>query len=191
MPAMARAETSVPARRPAVPVLESLPFALLDDPLEYILADHFRQRSLCAMLRQFAGQGFAPRREADQIIAFLGRDLEIHHADEEEDLFPVLRRRALPEDDLGAALARLTADHRQSGPMAEAIVDALAARPADDPVLLPPAIRELMLAYAASEHRHLAVENGIVMAIARIRLKRSDLKAISRAMKFRRGVRAP
>jgi hypothetical protein len=47
-----------------------------------------------------------------------------------------------------------------------------------------------MKAYAASEHRHLAMENSIVMAIARIRLKSADLAAISQAMKQRRGVQA-
>ena len=33
---------------------------------------------------------------------FLTHDLVLHHADEEEDLFPLVRLRALPEDDLGA-----------------------------------------------------------------------------------------
>ena len=37
------------------------------------------------------------------------------------------------------------------------------------------------------EQRHLAVEAAIVMVIARKRLKRSDLQAMSRSMKFRRG----
>jgi hypothetical protein len=45
-----------------------------------------------------------------------------------------------------------------------------------------------MLAYAASEYRHLSVENGIMLVIARKRLTAADIKAIARAMKARRGV---
>ncbi|MGL4974756.1 MAG: hypothetical protein ACRC56_05640, partial [Bosea sp. (in: a-proteobacteria)] len=100
------------------------------------------------------------------------------------------RRRALPADDLGTVLARLSEDHRLSDMMVHAIVDILAATPGDDPVRLDRQAREVMQAYAASEHRHLAMENGIVMAIARIRLKPADLRSISQAMKLRRGVHA-
>jgi len=67
-------------------------------------------------------------------------------------------------------------------------VDALSARPADDTVHIGIAAGEAMQAYAASEMRHLALENGVVLALARIRLTRPDLKAISRSMKLRRGV---
>ncbi|MGL4438926.1 MAG: hypothetical protein ACRCUE_06605, partial [Bosea sp. (in: a-proteobacteria)] len=95
---------------------------------------------------------------------------------------------ALPEDNLGTVLARLSEDHRLSDVMVHAIVDVLGATPADNPVKLGRQAREVMQAYAANEHRHLAMENGIVMAIARIRLKPADLKAISHAMKLRRGV---
>ena len=45
-----------------------------------------------------------------------------------------------------------------------------------------------MQAYASSEGGHLAIENGIVLAIARIRLTRGDLGAMARGMKARRGV---
>ena len=50
---------------------------------------------------------------------------------------------------------------------------------------------ELIAAYALGELRHLAIENAVVLALARIRLKRPDLKAISRSMKARRGMTAP
>jgi hemerythrin-like domain-containing protein len=169
------------------PLIEPMPFALLDDPLDYIFADHFRQRSVCVVLKRFAAERHVRREEADGIIAFFQRDLPLHHADEDHDLFPALRRRALPEDDLAAPLARLSDDHRISRPMVEGIVDALAADPAEDTVRLKRGTSEMMLAYAASEHKHLAIENGIVLAIARVRLTRADLAQISRSMKARRG----
>ncbi len=186
---MAPAES--PFRQPGAPerfVLEPLPLALLDDPLEYILADHARQRALCEGLRRLAATGLAPLAEADHIVTYLGRDLDWHHEDEDRDLFPMLARRALPEDDLGPALVRLGEDHERAEPAARAIIDALSRPGRDDPIRLDDAAREVMRAYAASEHQHLAIENGVVMAIARVRLKRADLKSISAAMKIRRGV---
>lgn len=169
-------------------IVEALPFSLIDTPLDYILADHFRKRSICVALRRFAEDGRASRSEADMVTAFLDRELLLHHEDEDHDLFPAVRRRALPEDELGAVLARLSEDHRLSDGMVRTIVGALSATPGAAAVKFDRPAREVMQAYAASEHRHLAMENGIVMAIARIRLKPSDLRAISQAMKQRRGV---
>ncbi len=169
-------------------IVEAIPFSLIDTPLDYIFADHFRQRSVCVALKRFAKTGRVPRSEADMVTAFLDRELPLHHEDEDQDLFPAVRRRALPEDDLGAVLARLSEDHRLSEGMVRAIVSALSATPGADTVKLARSAREVMQAYAASEQRHLAMENGIVMTIARIRLRQADLKAISQAMKQRRGV---
>ncbi|NJL50386.1 MAG: hemerythrin domain-containing protein [Blastochloris sp.] len=172
----------------AIPPIEALPFGLIDEPLDYLFADHFRGRCICLMLQRFAELHEASRKDADTVIAFLTHDLPLHYADEEIDLFPLLRKRALVEDDLGIPLARLTADHRALEAQAEHIVDVLAASPALDRVLITTVEAENMLAYAASEHAHLAIENGIILAIARIRLTRSDLKALSQSMKLRRGV---
>jgi hemerythrin-like domain-containing protein len=163
-------------------------FALLDQPLAYVLAAHLQQRAICAVLRRFATDRVVSRAEADRITAYLTGDLRLHHEDEDVDLYPALRKRALPADGLGITLARLSEEHRQGAAMADLIVEALSARPADDTVHLDTAATEAMQAYAASELRHLALENGVVLALARIRLTRADLKAISRGMKLRRGV---
>jgi hemerythrin-like domain-containing protein len=184
MPLAAR----VIAASDAIPAIEPLPFALIDEPLDYMFADHFRGRCICLMLQRFAQNRCAARREADTVIAFLTRDLPLHYADEEVDLFPLLRKRALPEDDLGIPLARLSADHKSLQAQAERIVDTLAAYPGKDSVPISKSEAEAFLAYAVGEKMHLAIENGIVLVIARIRLTRSDLANLSRAMKIRRGV---
>ncbi len=169
-------------------LVEEMDLSLLDEPLEYVLADHSRQRSVCAMLTRFSETHLASRSEANRMIAFLTLDLRLHHLDEDEDLFPALSRRLLPEDGLGAVLARLGEDHRRSEEMIDTIVDMLAQHPADDPVRLSTGACQLMSAYTCAEHRHLAIENGVVLAIARIRLTRGDLRKISDGMKARRGV---
>jgi hypothetical protein len=47
-----------------------------------------------------------------------------------------------------------------------------------------------MIAYVEGEQRHLSVEAGIVLVIARKRLASADLRELSRSMKTRRGVNA-
>lgn len=170
---------------------EPPPIALLDAPLDYIFADHLRQRSICAALRSYAERQSATRAEVDRVVAFLKRELALHHADEDCDLYPALLRRALPADDLEAVIARLSEDHRQSAVIVQAILRMLEAEPDADPVCFDPTAGALMQAFAAQEHRHLAVENGVVLAIARIRLTRGDIKAISSSMKARRGITVP
>jgi Hemerythrin HHE cation binding domain len=181
--------TGTPHPRPPL-VTDMLPVALLDDPLAYILADHVRQRSICAALQDFADTRRAGRDESERVTFFLLHDRVIHHADEEQDLFPALRRKSLPEDNLGPVLARLTKDHRCSDAMVEGIAAALSAHPNRDPAHISVAAGKLMKAYAADEHRHLAIENGVVLVIAAIRLTGRDLRAMSRKMKARRGVPA-
>lgn len=171
-----------------IPALAPPPLSLLDQPLDYLLADHFRQRSLCAEFRRIAEERTVPRGAADAIAAFLMEDLERHHMDEEDALFPALRRRLRPEDDLGFILARLIEDHRHAESMRDGVVEALVSDPAADPVTLSQATAEVMAAFAAGEHRHLAVENGIVMVIARKRLTTDDLAGISQRMKASRGI---
>lgn len=72
--------------------------------------------------------------------------------------------------------------------MIETIVDMLSLNPAADIVRIDARTAEIMQVYAASEHRHLALENAVVLAIAGVRLHRGDLSRISRNMKARRGV---
>lgn len=174
--------------RGVAPFSSALPVSLIDEPLDYILADNIRQRGLCSALHDMAGLGRAECTIASSIIAFLEGDMLLHHQDEDEDLFPAIRKRALPEDDLHAALTQLSNEHERSEDAAQGIVSALAARLDDDVISLTPETRKMMLAYVSSEHRHLAVENNIILTIARIRLTRRDLKTISFSMKNRRRI---
>lgn len=168
--------------------IESIPLAILDEPLDYIHADHGRKRKICAALLEIAGTRNASRSTADRITAFLTGELKLHHADEDESLFPALRRRLVPEDNLGVVLARLGEDHRRSDTMIDAVATALTQTPASDPLRLSIGECELLQVYANAEQQHLALENAVVMGIARIRLTKGDLKVISEGMKARRGV---
>lgn len=168
--------------------LRPLPVMLLDDPLEYLAADHTRNRIVTSAVARF-GEGRAVRREeAIAVAGFLARDLGLHHLDEEEDLFPCLRKRSLPGDDLDPILERLEEDHKRSASIVSKIVEALSAPDSNDTVSLGRTTCKAMLTYADQKRRHLAIENAVVLVLARIRLTPKDLSVMSRHMKLRRGI---
>jgi hemerythrin-like domain-containing protein len=149
-------------------------------------AEHFRQRRVCAFLRRFAADGFMAVPAARAVGEILRHETPRHHRDEEEDLFPALRRRARPEDHIGPVLDSLIAEHRRSEAACEAVIADLAVLPQADCVKLTTTGRRRMRSFAVAMHRHLAIENGVVLALARARLTRHDLDAIARGMKSRR-----
>ena len=177
-----------PAPRPPGPLPPPLPATLLERPLDYLLAEHHRHRSYLAGLRYAATLAEIPRDQAARLHRFLASELPLHWADEEQDLFPVLRRLALPEDGLAEVLARLSEDHAMSEALVRTIDHGLSALlDADrDPLPLERRLCGLMLTYTASETRHLAVENAVVLAIAGVRLRKAELHGLSAAMKARR-----
>lgn len=183
-----------PNSRCASPDLPDAVFAnppptwMLADPLAYILADHGRQRSACAALDAFASAGQLCAATADTVRAFLAHDVPLHFADEEEDLFPAIRLRALREDAIEPILIGLIADHQACRAQLGEIVTALTRDCCDEPLHLEPCIGAIMRAYSMTEQRHLAVENGIVIPIAQRRLKAADLAIMSCHMRARRGV---
>ncbi len=170
------------------PIIEDLPVSLLDQPLEYISADHSRQRLVCDALVRFADAGRVDCNAADTVSTFLSRELLLHHRDEDEHLFPSLRKRAHAQDKLDELLSGLSQDHSQSMAAVGSIKRILSQRPTAGQIKISGADRDEVVDYAKRERRHLAIENGIVMVIARKRLKDADREAMSRAMKRRRGL---
>lgn len=163
-----------------------------DDPLEFIARDHFRQRQVCADMRRIGGQGFVTFPEAQAIAIFLEGVMPLHHQDEELDLFPRLRKRIEGSSETGIeeVIDRLNADHRHSEEEAAKILGVMKSVERTQRLPIDAALAQTMTDYAASEHRHLAVENAIVLTIARRALTRRDRAAMSRSMKRRRGIEA-
>ncbi|MCB2076099.1 MAG: hemerythrin domain-containing protein, partial [Novosphingobium sp.] len=116
----------------------------------------------------------------------------LHVLDEEEDLFPLLRRRTELEDRIDDTLEVLCQEHDADRRDAHDIVEglsALAERGAARPLKV--AFRKLLRRFAANERRHLTVENAIVLPLARARLTADDLRNLGRRMAARRGLDFP
>jgi hemerythrin-like domain-containing protein len=168
--------------------LEPLPLALLHKPLDYILADHLRQRVLCVLCEQIAD---ADRIDVDivhEIVDYLKSDMVVHVIDEEQDLFPLIRRRAEPEDDIEPALGQLSGDHAAEERIASAIVEKLEHAIVQPAQSISDDLRTALRQFAQSERQHLALEKATVMPLAKIRLNQRDLRDLAARMAARRGV---
>jgi len=168
--------------------LEPLPNELLRKPLDYILADHLRQRVLCVLCEQLADAEHLLTDLAETVLAYLKSDMVVHVIDEEQDLFPLIRRRAEDEDDIEEALGKLSGEHAAEENVAEQIAEGLAAALRNPTVGLGDDLRRLLMEFAHNERQHLALENATVMPIAKVRLTERDLKDLAGRMAARRGI---
>lgn len=168
--------------------IEAIPLHLLAEPIAWFFAEHYRHRQACKLIEDVAAAMVFDRQRLVELVDFLEHDLPLHVIDEEEDFFPLLRRRCEPEDDVERVLGMLSAEHRNDVVQAHAVRDHLRAClvSARAPGL-DPAQRRAMIAFATQERRHLGLENAIVLPIARLRLSQDDLTTLGRRLAARRG----
>lgn len=171
-------------------VVEPIDPDLLSEPLEFLFAEHYRQRAVLNHLERLAAE---PSREARSKIArmvlrFLQVDLVHHVADEEEDLFPLMRARCEPNDGIETVFKVLAAEHAADAALVADVavgLQAVIAAPHLSPETFPAAVR----AFVETQRRHLAWENALILPLARRRLQPADLEALGQRMARRRGVR--
>lgn len=171
--------------------IEPISPELMAEPLDFFFAEHFRHRQLCHLIDELSSSTFFDADKIAEVVDFLRFEAPIHIIDEEEDLFPLLRRRCRPEDELEAVLGTLAAEHRADAVLGRAVRTHLEA--CLDTRSAPGASldgRRDLAAFAAQERRHLALENAVVLPIARLRLTPDDLVGMGRRLAARRG-RAP
>lgn len=170
--------------------LDRLDPALLARPLAYILADHHRQRGLCSALEALSEQSPPDAKLLTQVLHHLETEMARHRADEEEDLFPLLRARARDED-IERVLALLTREHRQDEIDTRIIGEGLVEVRERGDAGLDLDLCERIRLFVRRQRRHLAVENAIVMPLAEARLGAADLRLIAGNMARRRGLPPP
>lgn len=155
-----------------------------DCPLEALRAMHVLQRQTCIDMETLADTTIARPSLALRILVTFCRDLPLHHADEDDDLFPLLRRRATADDDIERLLNRLGADHAASAGQSAPLIAALGCMA--DGALPAPEDRTALRALAQSGRRHMTIENAIILPLAKARLTCNDLAALRAAMVARR-----
>lgn len=165
------------------------PSSQLAEPLDYIFAEHFRQRVLCNTLDEIADQEQPDREMIEAVLRFLRVDFAPHMLDEEHDLFPMLRRRAEPEDRIDDVIGQLTQEHAADRLDAKLITEGLAKVLAGKAVTgVETSLAKLLHRFAENERNHLTLENAIILPLARIRLTADDVRNLAQRMAARRGV---
>jgi hemerythrin-like domain-containing protein len=163
------------------------------DPLHIILTEHDRQRRVAEWLwTHSADQRLAPIQEqVATLLAYLTRDLLLHHRDEEDDLFPVLRARCVPTDGIETILAELDRDHAAESFLVRDIAVDLRVVAESRDLEAPARFFTSLRIFAEGQRRHLSWENRVVMPLAGKRLTRQDLETFGRNMAARRGIDYP
>lgn len=167
-----------------------LPAGLMNDPIAWFLAEHSRHRQFCELMRRAATQTVFDDELVTWLLDFVVHELAQHVWDEEQDFFPLLRARALPEDEVGEVLSRLSAEHAKDLGHArnvQAHLEACLQRRA--PLGRSAQRRRALEDFASQELRHLALENAVVLPLARLRLTSDDLRVLSGKLAARRGLR--
>ena len=182
-----------PMQQEKVSALETLTTELHDNllrqPIDYIFADHIRQRALCALLDDIANGTCEDMETIRATSNFLQTEFKPHILDEEKGLFPLLRRRAEPDDNIDDLLGQLVEEHESDHKDAKDILAALDQIIASGSVGMPSKEASVLLTrFAANERQHLIVENSIVLPLARARLTQDDCDDLARGMAAHRGI---
>jgi hemerythrin-like domain-containing protein len=178
--------------RPPSREIERIPENLYRDPVDFLLADHYRQRMMCDILDLLL------RRSADDRAAcaaaaldYLEHELPHHVRDEEIGLFPRLKRRCPVGEDIRTVIGLLSEEHQKDEHLTSSLIAELRtisekSEPAD-----PERFARLVANFADSLRRHLTWEDATVLRLARAWLTPEDLVEIGREMAKRRGASYP
>ena len=160
------------------------------EPIDFILAEHYRQRLLCEGLAKLTEKmELAPVAAlATRLQGFLAHDLRLHLEDEEQDLFPLLWQRAQPEDNITNVLELLSEEHGLDEDLVDFLLEDLATLASGNQLANPIRFLVNVREFAETQRRHLAWENALLLPVARRRLTEVDLSGLSRSMAERRGI---
>ena len=162
-------------------------------PLDVISVEHDRQLTISEWLLEHVDhQQLEPLEEnATALLGFLTEDLLLHHKDEEEDLFPLLRHGCKPEDGIDTILAELDHEHAAEGFLVHDIsVDIRAIIEGKKPEATARFFESLHI-FAEGQQRHISWENKTVLPLAHKRLTSQNLENLGRNMAARRGIDYP
>lgn len=165
------------------------PDNLLSDPIAWFFAEHHRHRQFCDLMQRTSMASNYDEGLLRWLLDFVVHELALHVLDEEEDLFPLMLARAQPEDELEKVLSRLSGEHAKDLTRAAAVRRHLEnCLHQQVPISRNNVRRRALEAFAVQARSHLALENAVVLPIARLRLTERDLVTLSNRLATRRGI---
>jgi hemerythrin-like domain-containing protein len=169
-------------------VVSDLKTALARNPLDVIAQAHLHQVEMCDAMERIADglPDEVDRRLCARIAASLQFDLPLHHHDEEQALFPLLRERALPEDGLAEILDRLASEHAADNDFASEIAELLDVLGQGGKIANADMLGYMLRGFFERYRRHVHWENTLIMPLARLRLSDIDLASLNAQMETNR-----
>lgn len=163
------------------------------DPLGLLAACHGRIESQCATLLRLPayldlhGCDAQARQAALKALRYFESAGRHHHADEERDLFPLLRVHAAhsQEETLPAVLDCLEVQHGEMEGAWQALAIPLSGLANGR---LAPGLLPLVEDFARLYRDHMVVENAVILPFARKCLGIAELRSLGERMAARRGV---
>ncbi len=160
------------------------------DPLGLLKACHDRILSHCDILERVTGEleqsgaTLQVAEAASQVHRYFSSAGQLHHQDEEEELFPRLARQSLK---LADRVHRARKDHEELDELWGKLAPLLA-RPSTIEDIK--AFQALSTEYADAQRKHVQYENEELLAIAVHIFGHDELRQIGNAMAERRGQQA-
>ncbi len=157
------------------------------DPLGLLAACHGRIRSHCALLERMLawlpthGADDEIRRSAQRVIHYFETAGRHHHADEEDDLFPLLAGSPA----LDATLAQLRREHRELDALWQDLARRLEQLGSGE---VPADLGPLAQTFVAAQSAHIGIEDAQLLPAARALLGPAQIASLGHAMARRRGV---
>lgn len=155
------------------------------DPIDVLFGDHYRIRAMLTLLQDCARAAMSARVRTDLLHAlatFLQIDLRRHLADEEAFLFPLLQRRLSHSDLLDPSIRELLIDHAAMRSLASDLAEQATQLQGQADPMPPSAFRRTAAAFAAAKQQHIALENAVILPLARARLGHADIRALARGL---------
>lgn len=167
-----------------------------DEPIEMLDACHGRIQAQIETLRRLAahlpahGADRAAQEAARGVLRYFSVAAPHHHADEEEDLFPMLREVASGDQVavVDALIGRILDDHRRMDVVRDAVLARLAPIAEGTGGPLP---EDEVAALAGIYLAHIDLETRELLPLARRLLDADRMRELGRRMSARRGVTFP
>lgn len=149
------------------------------NPLDILDHEHQRLTLLCDVLESIADElPGASHSLCSMAAKILKHELPVHHVIEDECLFPVLRKRVRPEDNLDAIFTQLEAEHASDDSYSKDLIECLESMGQGVEPANPEMVGYMLRAFFESYRRHMALEERLLFPLARARLTPEDLREL-------------
>ncbi len=149
--------------------------------IDWLQREHRLQQELCGVLEEIADAlpGPVDPARVEFANAILRASVPRHIAIQQQLLFPLLRQRALADDEIDTLIEQITADNAADEVLAHDTADQLEAAVESGRARKPDMLAYMLRGLFEGRRRHIAWEMSVLIPLARERLWPGDLEVLS------------